>query len=307
VSENLLASTKNLSLTLQDYSITHNSKKNNQTMSFFTRLSNGWELAKRSFKTINENRTLLLFPILSGFSLVLVLATFFGGTFFFVGDEIEVLLQDDQLGNILGYGLVFLYYLINFSIIVFFNAALVHCAMKALNNEEVSLSDGIQFAFSRIDKILGWAVLSATVGMLLQMLQEAGKIGQIVASLIGVAWSILTFFVVPILVYEDRGVFDTVKESGRLMKEKWGESLAANVSFGIFNFVGILLALLLGYALSSIHPALGIAVGVALVLVITIVISAARTVFVAAVYNHVTGQPTGNFDGAALDSVFVQK
>lgn len=276
-------------------------------MSFFTRLSNGWELAKQSFQTINENRTLLLFPVLSSVSLVLVLLTFFGGTFFFIGDDIEALMNDEQYGQILGYGLIFLYYLINFSIIVFFNAALIHCAMKALNGEEVSLGDGINFAFSRIDKILGWAVLSATVGTLLQALQETGKIGQIVASIIGVAWSIMTFFVVPVLVYEDRGVFDSVKESGRLMKEKWGESLAANVSFGVLNFIGILLAALIGFALGSIHWALGLAVAVTLILLITIIISAARTVFVAAVYHHVTGQPTGNFDGAALDSVFVSK
>jgi len=276
-------------------------------MSFFTRLSNGWELAKQSFKTINENRALLLFPVLSGLSLVLVLATFFGGTFFFVGDDIEALMNHEQYGNLLAYGLIFIYYLINFSIIVFFNAALIHCAMKALNNEEVNLGDGLNFAFSRIDKILGWAVLSATVGTLLQLLHETGKIGQIVASIIGIAWSILTFFVVPVLVYENRGVFDSVKESGRLMKEKWGESLAANVSFGFLNFIGILIALALGYVLASIHIALGIGVAVVLILLITIVISAARTVFVAAVYHHVTGQPTGNFDGAALDSVFVPK
>lgn len=276
-------------------------------MSFFSRLSNGWELAKCSFETINKNRTLLLFPVLSGISLVLVLLTFFGGTFFLVGDEIEVLMNDEQYGNILGLGLIFVYYLINFSVIVFFNAALIHCAIKALNGEEVSLGDGISFAFSRIDKILGWAVLSATVGTLLQMLQESGKIGQIVASLIGIAWSIMTFFVVPVLVYENRGVFDSVRASIDMMKQKWGESLAANVSFGFFHFIGLILAVVLGFALSSIHIFLGIVVGASLALLISIVISAARTVFVAAVYNHVTGLPTGEFDGAALDSVFVQK
>lgn len=276
-------------------------------MSFFSRLSNGWDLAKISLSTINSNRSLLLFPVFSVVSLVLVLATFFGGTFFFIGDELEVLFNDEQYGNLVGYGLVFLYYLINFFVIVFFNSALIHCAVKILNGEETSLQEGMSFAWSRVDKIFAWSVLSATVGTLLQALQNAGKIGEIAASLIGIAWSILTFFVVPVLIYEDKGVIESVKESGRLMKQKWGESLAANVSFGVFHFLGILVAVGIGILLSSVSVVLGIVTGVAIVLLVSTVMSAAQTVFVAAVYNHVTGRPVGNFDGDALDSVFITK
>ncbi|MBP6825738.1 MAG: hypothetical protein KA165_04165 [Saprospiraceae bacterium] len=277
-------------------------------MKFLTRISNGWELAKISFATINKNRSLLLFPVFSVLSLILVLATFCGGAFFLAGDEISAMLDDEQQGNaLLGYSIVFLYYLINFFIIVFFNSALIHCAVKTLNDEETSLSDGISFAFSRIDKILGWSVLSATVGTLLQVLHNTGKIGEIVASLIGIAWSILTFFVVPVLIYEDKGVIESVKESGRLMKAKWGESLAANVSFGFFHFLGILAAFAIGFLLAPLNMALAIVVGVALVFFVSTVISAAQTVFVAAVYNHVTGRPIGNFDGDTLDSVFITK
>lgn len=276
-------------------------------MSFFTRLSNGWQLANLSFSTINKNRSLLLFPLFSAISLVLVLATFFGGTFFFAGDRIESLLDDEQYGGLLGYGLIFLYYLVNFFVIVFFNAALIHCAIKVLDGEETSVSDGLSFAFSRIQKIFAWSVLSATVGTLLQILQNTGKIGEFIASLLGIAWSVLTFFVVPILVYEDKGVFESVKASGRLMKQKWGESIAANVSFGLFHFLGIIGAGVLFFLLSSVSVILAIVVAVAAVLLVSTVITAARTVFVAAVYNHVTGKPAGNFDGDMLDSVFIQK
>lgn len=276
-------------------------------MNFFTRLSNGWQLATLSFETINKNRSLLLFPVLSTISLVFVLATFFGGTFFIVGDSITASLNDEQYGGLLGYGLIFLYYLINFFVIVFFNAALIHCAIKVLDGEETSVNEGLSFAFSRIDKIFGWAVLSATVGTILQFLQNMGKIGQFIASLLGIAWSIMTFFVVPVLVYEDKGVFESVRESGRLMKQKWGESLAANVSFGLFHFLGALVAILIAYLLSSVNMILAIIVGVAIILLVSTVITAARTVFVAAVYNHVTGKPAGNFDGDMLDSAFITK
>ncbi len=278
-------------------------------MSFFTRLSNGWELAKISFDTINKNRSLLLFPVFSVISFVLVLATFGGGSYFLLGDEIRAMLdsENEQVGKALGLGLVFVYYLINFFIIVYFNSALIYCAVKILNGEETSLGEGISFANSRLGKIFGWAVLSATVGTLLQLLHNTGKIGEFVSSLIGIAWSVLTFFVVPVLIFEDKGVIDTVKESGRLMKQKWGESLAANVSFGVFHFLGIIVAIGIGILLSAVNPILGIAVGILTVLLVSTVIATAQTVFVAAVYNHVTGAPTGNFDGETLDSVFIMK
>ncbi len=276
-------------------------------MQLLTRLSNGWDLAKLSFRTINENRSLLLLPVFSVISLILILATFFGGTFFFVGDEIQALLDDEQYGNVLALGLVFLYYLINFFVIVFFNSALIHCAIKILNGEETNVGDGINFAVSRIGKIFAWSVLSATVGTLLQLLQNAGKLGEIAASLLGIAWSLLTFFVVPILVYQDISVWDSVKESGRLMKQKWGESFAANASFGIFYFLGIIAAVIVFWVLSQASLILGIVVAVAIVLLASTITAAARTIFVAAVYNHVIGRPTGNFDGDLLDSVFIAK
>ena len=276
-------------------------------MSFFTRLSNGWELAKISFDTINKNRSLLLFPVFSVTSLILVLATFGGGSYFLFGDEIRAMADNEEFGSAIEIGAIFIYYLINYFIIVYFNSALIYCASKILNNEETTLGEGISFANARIGKIFGWAVLSATVGTLLQILHNTGKIGQFIAGLLGLAWSVLTFFVVPVLIFEDKGVVDSVKESGRLMKAKWGESMAANVSFGIFHLLGIIAAVGIAFLLSGINPILGIAVGILTVLLVSTIIATAQTIFVAAVYNHVTGAPVGNFDGHTLDSVFIQK
>lgn len=278
-------------------------------MNFFTRLSNGWELAKISFATINKNRSLLLFPVFSVISLILVLATFGGGSFFLFGDQIDAFLEseDETVANALGLTAIFIYYLINYFVIVYFNSALVYCAVKILNGEETSVSAGLEYSNSKLGKIFGWAVLSATVGTLLQILHNTGKIGEFVASFIGMAWSILTFFAVPVLIFEDKSVVDTVKESGRLMRQKWGESLAATVSFGVFHFLGILLSIGLGILLGGVNIVLGIVVALLSILFLSTVFSAANTVFVAAVYNHVTGAPTGNFDGETLDSVFINK
>lgn len=277
-------------------------------MSFFSRLSNGWELAKTSLKTVNENRSLLLFPVFSVISFILVLGTFAGGTFFLFGDQIRTASDNNEpIANGFAIGAVFLFYLINFFIIVYFNSALIYCAVKVLNQEETSLGAGLDFANSRIGKIFGWAVLSATVGTLLKFLQSSGKIGEIIASILGITWSVMTFFVVPVLIFEEKGVVDTVKESGRMMREKWGESITANVSFGLFNLLGVILSFAIGIFLATISPALGIIAGVFLFVLVLTVIATARTVFVAAVYNHVSGQPVGEFNGDMLDSVFIKK
>ena len=86
-------------------------------MSFFTRMSNGWKMAVISFDTIQKNPSLLLFPVFSVISLVLVLATFAGGSFFLFGDQIRAMLDDEQTGNAAAIGVMFLYYLVNYFII----------------------------------------------------------------------------------------------------------------------------------------------------------------------------------------------
>lgn len=276
-------------------------------MSFFTRISNGWQMAMTSFETIQKKPFLLLFPVLSVISFVLIFATFAGSSYFVFGDQIETILENEQYGNVAGYAFLFLYYLVNFFIVIYFNSALIYCAAKILNGEETSAGDGLSFANSKLNKIFGWAVLAATVGTLLKLLQETGKIGKFVASLIGVAWSILTFFVVPVLIFEDKSVVDTVKESGRMMKEKWGESLAANLSFGIFYLLGIVLAIVVTVLLFNASPILAIFLGILLFMLVSTVIATAETIFVAAMYNHVKGMPTGDFDDHTLDGMFIQK
>ena len=276
-------------------------------MNFFGRLSNGWKIAKTSFQTINENRQLLLLPLVSGAALIVVLLTFFGGAFFLIGGDLDAIFSDETISNVLAYGLIFVYYLITYFIIVFFNAALIHCSIDIFNEKPTSLSAGIQYAMSKLPKIFAWAVVSATVGMVLQMIQSTGKIGEFIGSLLGGAWSIMTFFVVPIVIYEEKNVFDSVKESLNILKEKWGESLGGSFSFGIIQALGLFVGFCIGSLLVPINPVLGIGLGGAIVLLTITVTNAARTVFVAAVYNHVRERPTGSFDTDTLDGVFFNK
>lgn len=263
----------------------------------FDRFQKGWELSKLSLKTIYENKSLMIFPIISTLSLLAVLASFVFGIF--------VVGMDDAKSYLMV--AVFPFYLVCYFLIIFFNSALIHCAMKIFKGEGATLNDGMSFASSRIAKIFSWAFVSAIVGTLLNMLQNSNKAGEIIASIIGIVWSVMTFFVVPILIYEDKGVMESIKGSIKMMKEKWGESLAANFSFGIFQFIGILIGVALGFLFGAIHPILGILVGGIIVALVSIATSAATTVFIAAVYSNTKGLPTGPFHADILDSAFSQK
>ena len=146
------------------------------------------------------------------------------------------------------------------------------------------------------------------MGVILQILEDRlGWIGQIVIGLIGFAWSLATFFVVPVIAYEDVGPIEALKRSGNLMKEKWGESIGANFSFGVFFIVGYIIIAISAILTFSIHPILGVVATVLSALFLHTVVAAAKTVFIAATYNHMTDKPAGRFDNGALDTLFIVK
>lgn len=279
-------------------------------MSFFDRMRNGWRLGMTSIKIIRENKSLLLFPVLSSAALITVVLTFVGGTYAVFGTDFERMI-DEFLGTneIFAYSALFVFYLISYFIIVFFNVALVHCARMIFDGQTPSIKEGLSFSGTRVGTIISWAFLSATVGVILQAIEERlGWIGQIVVGLLGAVWSIATFFVVPILAYEEVGPIEALKRSGNLMKEKWGEAIGANFSFGVFFLLGYLIIIAGTIVLFAIHPILGIVSGVLSALLLHTVVSAAKTVFIAATYNHMMDRPAGRFDEVGvLDSVFIKK
>lgn len=278
-------------------------------MRFFDRMSNGWTLGMTSVKTIWENKSLLLFPVLSSLALIFVTLSFFGSAFAFFGFDLDAFLDRIAGSSELAlYSILFIFYLINYFIIVFFNVALVHCARLIFEGRQPTIKDGLDYSGSRVGAIASWAVLAATVGVILQVLEDRlGWVGQIVIGLIGMAWSIATFFVVPVIAYEDVGPIDALKRSGILMKEKWGESIGANFSFGVFFLLGYLIIGITGFLLFSIHPLLAVLVAVLSALLLHTVVAAAKTVFIAATYNHMTDQPAGRFDNEVLDTLFLVK
>ncbi len=276
-------------------------------MNFFTRLSAGWNLALKSFAVIRQHKQLVLLPILSSITLLVVMASFAIGVFGTTGFDIDTLNENSR---VVYYVLLFCYYVASYFIIVFFNMALIHCARLHFENKPLRASDGLRFSLGKIGVIFSWALFAGTVGLILKLIQDnAGKIGQIIVGLIGVVWSIATFFVVPVIAYENLGPIAAFKRSSSIMKQKWGESLGATFSFGIIQFIALFLAGAILFILGSlVSPLLGIILAVLGCFLIFAIISAAETIFISAVYHYTQGgAPMEGLDNETLDGLFMHK
>ncbi len=197
------------------------------------KISNSWELMKASWKILMLDKEMLLFPLFSGIACILVIISF--ALPLFVLDS-GVLLNDiiSSEDQIIKYIVVFMFYLCNYFIIIFFNAAVVICATVRMNGGNPTFKDGIRLAIKRLSLIIRWAIVASGVGMIIRIIEErAGILGQIIASIIGFAWTVTSFLVIPVMVVDKRGPIDALKESAHLLRKTWGEQLITNFSFGL--------------------------------------------------------------------------
>lgn len=273
-------------------------------MGIFERISNGWNLAIDSFYIVKENKKLLIFPILSTISLLLILGSFIGGIHTKWGIDIDSLKKIDAATR---YFLLFIFYFINYAVIIFFNMGLIHCTLKILNGAKATVKDGIVFSLSKLGLVLSWALLSATVGVVLKIIEDKNeKIGSFIADLFGALWSIATFFVVPVMAYENLSVFQAIKRSSSLLKNTWGERIGANFTFFVIGLIiSILVGLPLGFLAITLSLPTCIIVVTSIVLIVSCIISAAETVFIAAAYQYAAGTPVGGFNRVGFSDIFV--
>jgi hypothetical protein len=281
----------------------------------FARISNGWELTKQSFHVLRMDKELLLFPLLSSIACSLVLASF-AAPLWLTGFAENLAQKDNPQTHPLAWAVLFAFYLVNYFVIVFFNSALVACAVIRFHGDNPTLKDGLSAALARLPQIFGWAVVAASVGVLLKLIESRSeKFGGIVASLLGMGWSIVTFFVVPVIVIEKAGPLKAVERSTAILRKAWGESLVANVGIGAINFLFCIPAFLLIFAgaitLGVASPWIGaalIALGVLALLLVSLVSSTLNTIILAALYLYgVTDRVPAAFAAANLQGAFVHK
>lgn len=252
----------------------------------FDRLKTGWTLTKDSLDVIRDHPKLLTFPLLAGLSSVFFLVLFF-----------LPLVLADVIGGGLEYVVLFALYFVTTFFSTYFSAALVYAANEAFHGREPSIRDSARAINGRLGPIVVWSVLSATVSIVFRVLEDSDNPAAAIArSLFALGWSILTFFIVPVIVFEDVSATSMFERSGTTFKETWGETLGAG--FGITAIVaglGIVLvlgAIVVAVPVAAVFPGPGIVLSVvliALALVFTYLISQAIWgIAKAALYTYAT-------------------
>ena len=255
------------------------------------KFSRSWMLVKQSFAVLAADKRLVLFPVMSALAAIAVSLSF-AIPLFTSGAATSI--QNGQ-GTAAQYVVLFLFYFANYFVVVYFNCALVACASICLSGGHATLTDGLRAANQRLGRILMWAAVAATVGLLLRMLEErAQKLGKIVVWLLGTTWTLITYFIVPVLVFEDHDVIESVKRSAQLFKQTWGEEFAAGFSFTLIWLVALLPGLALAAAGWMVHPLAGIAVFVLYMVALASVAAAVKSIFTVALYRYAAQQQVPN-------------
>jgi hypothetical protein len=195
---------------------------------------------------------------------------------------------------------------------VFFRAALVSGAHERMTGGDPTVRSAIAGALERLPQLFGWAVITTIVGSVLRALeQRSGLIGRFVIGIIGMAWSVTTFLVIPVLIVENIGSVASTKRSVDLFRHTWGENLTAQVGFSLLGFLAFIPILVVGVIGAAIGTLLGfVLIGLAVVagIVLITVLSALGGIFQTALYHYAVGtEIAAEFNTSMLNDAFAPK
>jgi hypothetical protein len=164
-------------------------------------------------------------------------------------------------------------------------------------------------ALERLPKLFGWAVITTIVGTILRAIeQRSGTLGRIVINIVGMAWAVTTFLVIPVIIIENSGAVTSTKRSVELFRHTWGENLSTQVGFGLIGFLAflpVLALVLLGAAIGTLFGFVLIALGVVAGIVLLTVLNALGAVFQTALYHYaVSTQLSAEIDSTMLRNSF---
>ena len=284
------------------------------------KIASGFELSKQSWTALNKNRQLVVFPIISMIGMAIVTILFFIPGAVLVNAALG---SDGGTHWIPSLVLLFVYYLITYTIVIFSNTALVGATMRLIRGQPATVGDGLHVAFARFGKIFVYALISATIGVIARAVTQAGRdsnnaIVAILAAIAGGvlqgAWSIVVFFAVPIIVAEDLSVKDTLERSWHLFKQTWGEGFVVRAAVSGISCLAYLAVLIIGGAAIAgriyLHSIPLAVIGGVIVLfgfvLIGLLNGAVLGIFQASLYNFATTGSAGPFiDTELARSAFV--
>lgn len=281
-------------------------------------ISRSWKITKLSFSVIVQDKEMLLFPFFASIASVLYVAAIL-----IPSGVLQVLNESDpaDVGTTWGaveYTVLFVVYLGLALIATFFNVCVVYTTKIRFEGGDATFMESIRFGISKIGIIFQWSLLAATVGLFLAMLERlaerlggfGGIVVRIIRSVLGMVWSVLTIFVVPVLVYENASPTQAIHRSKDILKTTWGESLARAFGLGMVQFVCILAVIGITVGLATLVPEgpgalFVVGLGAVCSLGVILVFNVANTVFNTALYVYAsTGKEPATFDTEVLISAF---
>ena len=282
---------------------------------FVSRFERSWQLIKASRDVLRADSALLILPAVSGVATTAIAAGFI--TLAVSNGAFEATRHGAAIEDKTPfYAWLFAWYVVQYFVVIFFNTALVGAAIELLAGGRPTVGDALRLALGRIGAILGYAVISATVGVLLRALAERlGFVGRLIESMLGLAWTAATFLVVPILAAENIGPWDAITRSTALLRKTWGESLIGSAGISLVMSLGIAAVAAVGIGggvlLFQVNRVVGVAMVAAAVVAILLVIlftAALLAIYAAAVYCYaVSGKPPGAFDSELIRAAFTRK
>jgi Family of unknown function (DUF6159) len=285
----------------------------------FDRISRSWSLAGQCWQVLKQDPALLVFPLLSAVAMLLIMGSFaLPALSLYHAVKPELVSGSlSHSGRVLFYTGTFSFYVVSYSVMMFFNSALISVALRRLDGESASVGDGLRMALANLPAILGYALIAATVGTILRAIEErVGFIGRIVVAIVGAGWTLATAMTLPVLIEESVGPVDAITRSLSLLKRNWGENLIGNggISLGV-GVIAIPLFIVAAFAvmaaISSGSTVVAVIAVVGLVLAIialSLVSTTLHSIYTAALYRYASGdKENAGIDATLLAGAYRQK
>ena len=262
-----------------------------------------FHLMKMSWDVLMLDKELLLFPVFSAISILILVIVFAGlGLLGEFTSESGTTTAESSLQA----GMV-VFVVLAYVITTFFNASLVSAALERLRGGDPDVGSGLSHALKHAHHLVLWALITATVTIVLMALRGAARrfpIAQILLRMVGGVWEFLTFFVVPVIVAEEQGPISGIKRSASIVRQTWGRQITASFSFVLFYIVAAVIAIVPAVLVGFVNVGAGILLGVVLMATALTVVQTLEGIFKAALYDYAVGLQPQGFDLPTLQMAY---
>jgi hypothetical protein len=265
------------------------------------RIGRSFQLVGQSYRILMQDKELMILPLVSGAVIAVAVAGF---AFGFGVDSVRLQQRGPEL-----YVPLFLMYVVTYTVGIFFQAAVIAGATERMRGGDPTIGSALSAASRRMGSIVMWAIVAATVGVILRAISDRlGFVGRIIVGIVGAAWSLATFFVVPVLVLEDRSVRESFSRSVEVFRKTWGETVVGGINLGVAAFCAWITLIAISGLLAMLIGAPALALFAAGAVFLMVFFSTLQGIYVASLYRYATdGEAASGFDKALFEKAFVAK